>query len=85
MGSKRHKPWRTILNAGLTPVPVKLRIPGRTRLRREDASEHFGWLALIRALNGPTSSGLTRQRLGWNPTGPGLIEDLEQGHYFSGR
>jgi hypothetical protein len=26
----------------------------------------------------PASSALTRERLGWHPTGPGLIADLEQ-------
>jgi hypothetical protein len=30
----------------------------------------------------PATSTLTRERLGWEPTHPGLIEDLEQGHYF---
>jgi hypothetical protein len=25
---------------------------------------------------------VTRGLLGWEPTGPGLIEDLDQGHYF---
>jgi hypothetical protein len=30
----------------------------------------------------PASSTLTRQTLGWTPTHPGLIDDLELGHYF---
>jgi hypothetical protein len=25
---------------------------------------------------------LTRERFGWQPEQPGLIEDLDQGHYF---
>ena len=50
--------------------------------RRAPPGEHFGWLGLIWALDAPTSSELTRQRLGWRPAGPDLIEDLEQGHYF---
>jgi nucleoside-diphosphate-sugar epimerase len=48
----------------------------------EDAGEHFGWLSKFLALNIPASSALTRQLLGWQPTHPGLLEDLEQGHYF---
>jgi hypothetical protein len=28
------------------------------------------------------SSALTRKRLDWQPTGPGLIADLEQMRYF---
>jgi nucleoside-diphosphate-sugar epimerase len=49
---------------------------------REDAGEHFGWLGAFLAADGPASSALTRKLLGWQPTRPGLIDDLEQGHYF---
>jgi nucleoside-diphosphate-sugar epimerase len=48
----------------------------------ENAGEHFGWLAGLLAPDSPASSTLTRELLGWQPTQPGLIEDLEQGHYF---
>lgn len=30
----------------------------------------------------PASSALTQEMLGWQPTHSGLIDDLEQGHYF---
>jgi hypothetical protein len=30
----------------------------------------------------PASSALTQQRLGWRPTGPGLIADLNAMNYF---
>ncbi|OJZ72286.1 3-beta hydroxysteroid dehydrogenase [Mycobacterium paraffinicum] len=43
---------------------------------------HFGFLALFAALDNPTSSALTRKVLEWQPEGPGLLEDLEAGHYF---
>ncbi|MBF6593476.1 MAG: SDR family oxidoreductase [Thermaceae bacterium] len=46
------------------------------------AGEHFGWLAPFLAADLLASSALTRERLGWQPAQPGLIEDLEQGHYF---
>lgn len=49
----------------------------------EDADEHFGWLAHFLATDSPASSTLTRELLGWHPTHPGLIDDLEKGHYFS--
>ncbi|RII19830.1 hypothetical protein DSC45_07450 [Streptomyces sp. YIM 130001] len=48
----------------------------------EDAAEHFGWLAAILAADRPTSSALTRELLDWEPTRPGLIADIEAGHYF---
>jgi nucleoside-diphosphate-sugar epimerase len=51
----------------------------------EDAGEHFTWLAALLAADSPASSALTRQLLGWQPTHPGLIDDLDQGHYFRTR
>ncbi len=48
----------------------------------EDAPEHFAWLAGFFAADSPASSALTRELLGWQPTHPGLIDDLDQGHYF---
>ena len=43
----------------------------------EKAAEHFGWFAHFAAVDMPASSEWTRKTLGWNPTGPGLIEDLK--------
>jgi nucleoside-diphosphate-sugar epimerase len=48
----------------------------------EDAGEHFAWLAGFLAADSPASSALTRELLGWEPTQPGLIADLDEGHYF---
>lgn len=48
----------------------------------EKAAEHFGWLAHFATLDMPASSEWTRKTLGWNPTGPGLIEDLRNMKYF---
>ncbi|MGX1851718.1 SDR family oxidoreductase [Streptomyces sp. NPDC055299] len=48
----------------------------------EDASEHFGWLGRFLGVGGLASNALTRGLLEWHPTGPGLIEDLDRGHYF---
>ena len=49
----------------------------------EGASAHFGWLAGFAALDVRASSARTRELLGWEPTHPGLVDDLEQGHYFN--
>ncbi len=48
----------------------------------EDAAEHFTWMGGFLAADSPASSALTRQLVGWQPTHPGLIDDLDQGHYF---
>lgn len=48
----------------------------------EEAAGHFGWLAMFAGLDLPASSAQTRQRLGWQPTGPSLLTDLEQMRYF---
>jgi len=48
----------------------------------EEAQAHFGWLAMFAGLDMPASSTLTRERLGWTPTGPSLISDLEQKRCF---
>jgi nucleoside-diphosphate-sugar epimerase len=47
----------------------------------EEAAAHFGWLGRFAGLNLTASSALTRERLGWHPTGPGLIADLEKMRY----
>jgi nucleoside-diphosphate-sugar epimerase len=51
----------------------------------EEAAGHFGFLGAFFALDCPASSALTQQLLGWHPAQPGLIADLEQGHYFERR
>jgi nucleoside-diphosphate-sugar epimerase len=48
----------------------------------DDAREHFTWLAGFLGLDSPASSALTRELLGWQPTQPGLIDDLDAGRYF---
>lgn len=47
----------------------------------EQAAGHFGWLAHFVAWDVPASSAWTRAELGWSPTGPGLIADLENMRY----
>ncbi|HEX6395390.1 MAG TPA: SDR family oxidoreductase [Acidimicrobiales bacterium] len=50
---------------------------------REAAAEHFGWLGLIFAADLPTTSEVTRKLLDWEPAQPGLVDDMEEGHYFA--
>lgn len=81
-GAKYHAvgeegvPMRDIAEAigrGLK-VPVKSITP-------EEAQAHFGWLAMFAASDLQASSAQTRKKLGWNPTGSGLIEDLDRMDY----
>jgi nucleoside-diphosphate-sugar epimerase len=81
-GAKYHAvaeegvPMRDIAEAigrGLK-IPVKSVSP-------EEAQSHFGWLARFATHDLQASSAITRKKLGWNPTGPGLIADLEQMRY----
>lgn len=58
-------------------VPVKSLSP-------EEAQDYFGWMAMFAGLDMPASSARTQERLGWHPTGPGLIADLEQMRYVEG-
>jgi nucleoside-diphosphate-sugar epimerase len=51
-------------------------------LSAEAAGDHFGWLGAFFGADVPASSALTRELLGWNPVHPGLIADLDEGHYF---
>ncbi len=48
----------------------------------EQAAAHFGFLGPLVQLDNPTSSAWTRELLGWEPTHPGLVDDLNEGHYF---
>src|ERR1700691_5761686 len=58
-----------------------LKVPVVSKSRKE-AGEHFGWLAHFVVADIPASSALTQRWLGWRPTGPGLISDLNAMKYF---
>lgn len=69
----RYKEIAEVIGAGLK-VPVKSITP-------EEAAAHFGWMAMFLARGMPASSEWTRKELVWEPTGPGLIEDLKKTKY----
>ncbi len=56
-------------------VPVVSQTP-------EEAANHFGWFAHFAALDNLASSERTRDLLGWQPTEPGLLADLDRPRYF---
>jgi nucleoside-diphosphate-sugar epimerase len=47
-----------------------------------EAADRFAFLGMFVGRDNPTSSEVTRKELGWEPSQPGLIEDLDHGHYF---
>lgn len=58
-----------------------LKIPVMSK-SAEEAGQHFGWLGAFVDRDMPASSALTQQRLGWRPTGVGLIADLDHARDF---
>ena len=48
----------------------------------DQAGAHFGWLSRFYGADMPASSDATRSLLGWTPSGPSLIEDLDSGCYY---
>jgi nucleoside-diphosphate-sugar epimerase len=72
-------PFREVAEA----IGRKLKLPTAS-IAADDAGEHFSFLGDLVSLDNPTSSELTRRWLHWQPTHPGLIEDLGDGHYFDG-
>jgi nucleoside-diphosphate-sugar epimerase len=59
-------------------VPIVAKSPA-------EAAEHFGWFALFAEMDAPTASARTRALLGWEPTQPGLIADIDRPAYFETR
>lgn len=49
----------------------------------EETEAQFSFLAQFVGLDNPTSAARTRELMNWEPTHPGLIADLDEGHYFA--
>lgn len=70
-------PFRDI--AGV--IGRRLRVPVVSKSPQE-AVNHFAWLAHFVGIDCPASSAQTQERLGWRPTQPGLIPDIDRPSYF---
>lgn len=82
--------WHAVGDEGIPLREIAQRIADHLGLPAASISadrvqEHFGFLAFLIALDLPASNQITRQVLGWEPTHPGLLADLDQGDYFSRR
>jgi hypothetical protein len=53
----------------------RLKLPVKS-IAQEEAEAFFGWLTMFARHDAPASSEHTRKKLGWQPTGPGLIADI---------
>jgi nucleoside-diphosphate-sugar epimerase len=70
-------PFRDI--AGVIGRRLNLSVVGKSP---DEAADQFGWFVHFAALDNPASSQRTRDLLGWQPTQPGLIPDLDRARYF---
>jgi nucleoside-diphosphate-sugar epimerase len=81
----------TLHGVGDTGIPRKViaeTIAGKLgietkRITAEEAPQYLGFLTPFAGLDNPTSNDRTRELLGWEPTHPGWVEDVETGHYFA--
>jgi nucleoside-diphosphate-sugar epimerase len=51
----------------------------------DEAIGHFGFLGHFAGIDCPASGAQTQDRLGWRPTQPSLIPDIDQPYYFGGK
>jgi nucleoside-diphosphate-sugar epimerase len=55
----------------------RLNLPVKS-IEAAEAGAYFGWLAMFATTDSPASSAQTQEKLGWTPTGPGILADLER-------
>ncbi len=84
-GSRLHAaadegvPFRAIAEA----IGRGLKVPTKSIPAAQATEILGGFLGMIVQLDNPTSSARTRELLGWQPTHPGLLADIAEGHYFA--
>ncbi len=75
-------------DTGLTRKVIAETIAGKLGIETksitaEEAPQYLGFLAAFAGLDNPTSNDKTRELLGWEPTHPGWVEDVQTGHHFT--
>lgn len=87
-GGGRGGPFHAVAERGIAFRQIaaglgrQLQLPA-VSLSEEEASAHFGMMAMFIGGNGPASSERTRERLGWAPQEPGLLADISRPEYFA--
>lgn len=71
-------PYREIAEA----IGRNLGVPAAS-IPADEAMAHFGFLGMLIQLDNPTSSARTQEIMSWKAEHPGLIADLDEGHYFA--
>ena len=91
LAAEQAPPGSTLHGVGDEGIPFKViaetiaaELGVETRsVTPEQAPEALGFLAAFAGLDNPTSNARTRELLGWEPTHPGWVEDVQSGHYFA--
>jgi hypothetical protein len=73
-------PTRTIAEV----IGQRLELPV-VSISPDEATAHFGWMGLFFGAGSSATSEITRELLDWQPIEPGLVGDLDRGHYFDPR
>jgi nucleoside-diphosphate-sugar epimerase len=78
--------WHAVAEEGVSMREIAeslgrgLKLPVKS-ISPEEAQAHFGWLAMFANRGNASSSAITRTKLGWNPVGPTMLEDLDKAAY----
>jgi nucleoside-diphosphate-sugar epimerase len=71
-------PFKTVAET----IAAKLGIEARS-VTQDEAPKYLNFLAGFAGLDAPASNAATRAVLGWEPTRPGWVQDVQAGHYFA--
>ncbi len=79
--------WQGVADEGITlkeiaeKIGQHLAVPAAS-IASDKVGEHFGWLSMVVGADIPATSAMTQELLGWKPTHPGLLDDLDHGRFF---
>lgn len=85
---ERGRRYHAVAEEGIAMQKIAQVVAGKLGLSQislspAEAEAHFGWFTPFAAMDLRASSDWTRQQLNWHPTGPGLLEDLQNMDYVA--